>query len=205
VIPTRPARSLGLIVACVLLSACSGKASAPSPDAAITGFDPSSSARDASFHNIALAIDEDATAMRAAALDHLNDSNANVHYAAVYTLAQTATSHEGMAQLEQMLTSPDTNERMLAAGSLLSLGDKEAIPVLIAALSSNDQISYWDPPLQAYGFARAELMFYTSNDFGLVKATTLSTASAAQPAWQKWWTKDGASVHFDSTLNGYVG
>jgi len=140
--------------------------------------------------------------LRAVALGKLNDSSPNVHYAAVYALSLTAQSGQGSAELDQMLTATDTTDRLLAAGSLASIGDSSAIPVLIAALSSDDELAY-DDEQSAFEFAQAELIYFTNEDFGLRTASGLAAVSATQPAWQQWWSTEGPSLHFDATTRKY--
>jgi len=61
--------------------------------------------------------------LRAAALAHLHDPDQNRHFAAVYALALTAEPGRGSTELAQLLTAPSTTDRLLAAGSLVSIGD----------------------------------------------------------------------------------
>jgi hypothetical protein len=194
---------VGLFAAVVLVGAgCGGGRTGPSPSAAITDFNPGETTINASFAALNTLARTHTDQLRAVALEQLNNSSPNVHYAAVYALSLTAQSGQGSAELGQMLTATDTTDRLLAAGSLASIGDSSAIPVLIAALSSDEELAY-DDEQSVFEFAQAELIYFTNEDFGLRTASGLAAVSATQPAWQQWWSTKGPSLHFDATTRKY--
>jgi hypothetical protein len=49
-------------------------------------------------------------------------------------------TNNGAAELAGMLTSANVDERLLSEGAPAGLGDKRALPVLIAALDQQDEL-----------------------------------------------------------------
>lgn len=207
-IPTKRRAPRAFLVAVFLLgaSACGGSGSeTPTPESAITGFDTSSRAIEASFHRIARVAHGDPAGLRQAALQHLRDEDPDTHYAAVYSLALTADGSSGAKQLRDMLSSSDVDEELLAAGRLIAIGDRSSIPILIDALADPAALSFRDPPQHAYDLARSELLLHTTRDFGLDDATTASAIAATQPAWRRWWATAGPSLRFDPDTSRFMG
>ena len=141
--------------------------------------------------------------LRQAALAHLRDSSPTVHYAAVYSLALTVTPSQGTTEMVAMLGAVSIDDRLLAAGALTGIGDKRGLPVLIAALDIADQLSYRDPPQPAFDFARTELLFFTTQDYGLKSASDLAGVAATKPSWESWWQANQSSIHFDDATEKY--
>jgi len=144
-------------------------------------------------------------ALRAAALKHLSDRRAGVHFAAVYALALTADAKTGAMQLRALLTSHAVEDRLLSAGALATLGDPRGLPVLIAALGDRSKLPIWEPPRQAFEFALTALLRYTNQDFGLKAAATAARVAATRPAWQRWWHSRHASLRFDQRTGRFRG
>lgn len=143
--------------------------------------------------------------VRDAVIERLGASDPILRYAAVYGLALTADDADSMAALVAILASPDISERMLAAGSLISRGDKSAFPVLIDALDSDDAVAFRDPPQRAWQFARFVLIQYTEEDLGLLGPRTFSAeqAAAAKSTWETWWVDRGDVLVFDRNESVY--
>ena len=181
--------SLGL-----LLAACGGDRDSPAQ--AITDFSGDPEAVDDSFAAIHDHLRERPDELRAAALEHLGEEDPNVHYAAMYALSLTAEPGESADGLRRYLGSDDLNERFLAAGSLLARGEKEAIPVLIDLLDSEDPVAYRDPPRMAWQVARSALLTFVEQDHGLVDAEGFEDVSATKPAWERWWDEAGDAVQW---------
>ena len=72
------------------------------------------------------------------------------------------------------------------------------MPVLIAALDETQKLAYRDPPQPAFRFARAELLFFTTQDFGLRASTDAATAVSSKPGWLAWWQTNQAVLRFDA-------
>lgn len=86
-------------------------------------------------------------------------------WAAVYVAALLAETSEDAAALEVALVDSEPSLRVVAAASLIGLGQKEAIPVLIESLDSRDELPYSDPPEPVSGLARLALEAYTGQSF----------------------------------------
>ena len=139
--------------------------------------------------------------VRDAAIERLRASDPNLRYAAVYGLALTADDADSIAALVPIVTSSDISERMLAAGSLISRGERSAFPILIDALDSGDPLAFRDPPQRAWQFVRFVLIQYTEEDMGLLGPRTFSTeqAAAAKPTWETWWSDHGDACSLTRT------
>jgi hypothetical protein len=202
-------RAIAIVLAgltAMAVASCGRGASTPSPvspERAITGFDPSNAAIRTSFANLNVAAHDNPDALRQAALNHLHDSNPQVHYAAVYSLALTVTGAQGSNEMAAMLTATSLDDRLLAAAALTGIGDKRGLPILIAALDQGDEFSYRDPPEAAFDFARTELLYFTKHDFELTSSTDLAGAAATKPRWESWWQTNQASIHFDPSTGKY--
>lgn len=95
--------------------------------------------------------------------------DSRTRFAAVYALGLAVDADQADLLLPT-LEDPNPGLRILAAGALIGLGRVESIPVLIAALGSEDEIPYLDPPTRAWSLAHAGLAFYTGQDFGFLDA-----------------------------------
>jgi hypothetical protein len=201
------ARSIGWVAVgglALCLVACGGGSAGSAVSAAIAGFDPSVGGINQSFGVLDVEARVHPADLRAAALAHLHDADPNRHFAAVYALALTAESGRGSTELAQLLTATSTTDRLLAAGSLLSIGDKSGIPVLIDALSSTDEVAFSSPGQFGFEFAQAELLYFTTQDFGLRSATGPAAVAATQAAWRQWWTAQSTALRFDPNARKYT-
>src|SRR3954469_22697812 len=97
------------------------------PERAIVEF--SSADIKKSYHVLNRAGFEQRAALRSAALIRLNDTDAQIRYAAIYALAITADAQTGATALASLLRSSSSDERLLAAGALAGIGDKRGFPV----------------------------------------------------------------------------
>jgi hypothetical protein len=174
-----------------------------SPEQLITGFANAPNIH-AAFYDLNQAAADNTAALRKAALAHLAEKDPPTHYAALYALVMTADADNGAAELASMLTSANVDERLLSAGALAGLGDKRALPVLIAALDQQDELSYRASPLRAYDFAQRQLLWFTDQDFGLKAAQTPEGIAATKPAWEQWWRSVGVSLHYDRPERKFV-
>ena len=183
-----------LVVLCTLAflaTACHGHASsAPTPDAAVTGFSMTPEGLDRSFSILNQEALFHPKAIRAAAMTRIDEKDPAVRFAAIYALGLTAEPGPSEAALVPLLDSDDVTERLLAAAALVHLGNVAGIPVLIDALGSDAQIAFWEPPVEAWAFVRPDLLRTTGKDFGLSKAGTAQEAAATQAAWERWWADD---------------
>jgi len=65
-------------------------------------------------------------------------------------------------------------------------------------------VSYSSPGQFGYEFAQAELLYFTTQDFGLRSATRPAAVAATQAAWRQWWTAQSTSLHFDPNARKYT-
>jgi hypothetical protein len=131
-------------------------------------------------------------ASREAALGRLDSESPDVRLAAAYALSITMKLEDAEA-LAPLLDSADPAERVLAAAGMLAVGDKRAVPVLVAALGLDDPLPFGSPPLRAWEQARFALLAFTGRDFGLRTAATAAEAAATAAEWESWWaTAEGS-------------
>jgi hypothetical protein len=174
----------------------------PAPEQLITGFSDAPNP-DAIFYALNKASATDSAALRKAALAYIGDNDQKTRYAALYALALTATQDDAEA-LARFLTSPIADQRLLAVATLAGLRDKRALPVLIAALDRNEPLMYRGPGERASTFAQKQLIYFTSQDFGLKTARTAEQIAATKPMWERWWQGTGDSVHYDPQTRRFV-
>lgn len=87
---------------------------------------------------------------------------------------------------------------LTAAGGLLSIGEKAAIPVLIELLGSDLPLPFSDPHLEVWKVARGMLLFHTDQDLGLEAAEDVVSTQAKQEAWRAWWESSGDDLVWDA-------
>lgn len=175
----------------------------PEISSAITAFNASAGVLESSFQTLHEQIRDHPSEVALAAVQNLESPDETVRFAAIYALANTAESADQLEALIQILQSPNVGERLLAAEALLARGEKEAIPVAIAALNSDEELIHSLPPKQAWETAQGLLLFYTLEDFGLDDADSLDTVSVTQPAWQAWWDQVQADLEWVSDEGVY--
>jgi HEAT repeat protein len=177
----------------------------PTAIAAIVGFDdgPSALARSLSAVNESALTDPDA--LREEALAGLDSGELSRRFACVLALTMTASTDEpaSIEALRTLSTSPDVTERLLAAGALAALGDKNGVDVLIDALASQELLRNLDPPFAAWRYSRANLLLFLDQDLGLADAHDAQAAAAAQLAWVSWWAAHSAELTWNADLGHY--
>ena len=149
-----------------------------------------------SFQNLNQQIIDNPGETAAAAMQQLGAEDQSIRFAALYALANTAESEEHLNALRGFLDSAVAGERLLAAEALLMRGDKIAIPVLIVALNSEEELIYSLPVQQAWERGRELLLLFTIEDFGLADAESFTLVAAAQPAWLDWWQQNGEALQW---------
>lgn len=182
----------GIVAVCLIAGATigaeSGRGQTPSlAEQAILSFRGTPRRVEASFARIDSLVHGQGPALRAAALAHLSDHRPLIHYASVYALARTAEPGPSLDALSGLMGSRRVDDRALAAAKLLSLGNRDAIPVLITLLGSKRRLTFRDPPERAWQLAANALLVYTDQDFGLRHARTARAARRARRRWRQWW------------------
>jgi hypothetical protein len=165
----------------------------PETSKPITEFNAALEVSDRDLHVL---IRDDPEAAAQAALEQLDADDPAARFAALYALANTAATDEQLEGLRATLASASLSERVLAAEALLVRGEKQALPVLIEALGSDEDLAFSLPPRQAWEYARDLLLTYTEGDFGLTADESFAAASAARPAWQAWWQANGGGIEW---------
>jgi hypothetical protein len=197
------ALAIAAIVGALLMREDSG-ASAENVDAAaaLRGFDASINARQA-IGLLHAAADADREGLRKTALAEIGSSNAEVRWAAVYSLALVVKRDDadGISALETALASADLDERLAAADGLVAAGDKSALPVLIELLASRATTRYIVMPV--WRWARGLLLVHSTQDFGLRAALDRTSAAATQPAWQAWWNTNANALAWDASTGKF--
>jgi len=194
-------RTVGLFA--LILQACQAAASPATETPAPTEipgplgeFRSTSGELELSFQNLNQQILDNPGEMAAAAMQQLGTEDQPIRFAALYVLANTAESEEHLNALRGFLDSEIAGERLLSAEALLVRGEKEAIPALIAALNSEEDLIYSLPVQQAWERARNLLLLFTIEDFGLADADSLASVAGAQLAWQSWWQQNGGALQW---------
>ncbi len=186
---------LPALLACSLLSRFNATPTPlPTPTATlppvIESFDGSPEALD----EINQALLDNPSGLAQQAQAYLQSEDVKLRFAAVYGLS-LAVDESNADQLLPVLQDPDIRLRTIAAGSLIGLGRKESIPILITALGSNEFLPMSHPPRSLSTLARQALPHYTGQDFG--------TGPGDAPAWQAWWDQAGARLQWDAAAGRY--
>lgn len=145
-----------------------------------------------------LAVD-DPGALRSAGMAHMEDPDPEVRTAALYALSVSVVREDEPAveALRGFLDADDEVDRLTAAGGLLSIGEKAALPVLIDLLGSDLPLPFSDPPTDVWEVARGMLLFHTDQDLGLEAVEDAESARATQEAWRAWWESSGDDLAWD--------
>ncbi len=86
--------------------------------------------------------------------------------------------------------------RLMAAVTLITMGDKEGIPVLIDLLESDEQMFLWEPPMPVCAYANEFLVRYTEKDFEYSCAPGQFDVEARQQ-WEAWWNENSERIGWD--------
>lgn len=117
-------------------------------------------------------------------IEKLEDPNDGVQYACLNALGKTG-AREAVATLQLWASSEDLHFRRSAAKSLVQLGEKTGLPVLIDSLRSIslDNSTYQTDNLPVF------LMQHTNVDYGF-----------DLPSWEKWWQESERTINLPSLL-----
>jgi len=134
------------------------------------------------------------------ALDQsLSSSDKKTRFIAFQALADWAEEKPAQKQniaaiLKKDLNDPAVDLKCEVAASLLYLGQKEGIPVLIDNFGHGDTMIYLsEPPLTLDSYILAYLNIYTDADFGKDKA-----------AWQAWWQKNQNNLQWNAAQKKFL-
>jgi hypothetical protein len=192
------------LAALALPVACTGepddRGGESGPSAAIEGFDASPQAGFEPEAKLALAIVTAPEASRAAALELIGSEDPDARIAAVYALSVTLRAEDAEV-LAPILDAADPGERVLAAAGMAAVGDRRAIPILIAALGEDAPLPFGSPPARVWDKARFALLRSTGQDLGLGNATTVAEAAATIPDWNAWWADAEATFELVETAD----
>lgn len=151
------------------------------PVEAVTGFDPE--ALDRSIHDLngaALSIEN----VEPGLAELLRADDPTTRWAAVYVVALAA-GPDDLATLMPALDDPDPANRVIAAGSLASLGHVPALAILVEAVGSNVLLPYHHPERPA-----AELALEALHAF-------IDLTEEDPAAWADWWSANRADLVWD--------
>lgn len=93
--------------------------------------------------------------------------------------------------------------RLMAAVTLVTMGDKEGIPVLIDLLGSDELFFLSEPPMLVCTYANEFLVRYTEKDFGYSCAPGQFNMESKYQ-WEAWWEENSASVQWDASAEKMV-
>ncbi len=158
---------------------------------AITGFTAEN--LDSSFAGLDLYIvnPERHEEAAAEAAKYISSSDPEVAFAAIYLLGLTGSASDAAA-LRPALENDNASLRTLAAGTLIGWGEKEAIPVLIDSLTSEELLPYSEPPTPLLVLAAEALPYYTGEDFGV-----------SQKDWLAWFDTTGDKLSWNEESQTY--
>jgi HEAT repeat protein len=198
-------RVAALVGVSALVAGCDS--GSPEPSAAIVAV--IASARDDSAAALAainrLAADSPA-ALRATAMSQVEDADPAVRGAARYALAISVTADDAaaVAALRELLEADGDADRLTAAGGLLAIGDKAAVPVLIDLLSSTARAPFAHPPMQVWQVAAALLLTHTDQELGLAGARDANLALASQQRWRAWWSSTSSTIAWNASAGRFT-
>ncbi len=135
----------------------------------------------------------------AAAEAQLQNPNSDIRFAAIYLL-MNLTAPEVAPSLNDELFS----HRIMAAATLVQLGDPAAIPILIKALSSVKLIPYYDPPLPASNLAQRLLLAYVDAGIRVSPADSDGNVTVRSQHWDDWWKKNAGSIHWNLSQQRFI-
>lgn len=116
-------------------------------------------------------------------------STSDQRYAALLGLSAIGhndSSVDVLGYLKGALDDSDVNVRVTAAELVMSFGDKEGIPVLIAELDNEAILKPSEPVMPINSHCALLLERYTTQNFGIDKAQ-----------WESWWNTNKASLKFN--------
>lgn len=137
-----------------------------------------------------------------AAAAHVNDSDPDVAFAAIYLLGLTGDATNTGA-LSRALENEHLALRTVAAGTLIGWGAADAVPILINALDSRETIPHSEPITPIANLAIEALPHYTGEDFGLRTATSLEDLTVAKSEWEAWYEEIGFRLEWNETTQRY--
>jgi len=178
------------VVALATLTGCSAEeaqmgALAPI-SAVIESFTPASGRTDPAFAQLNTLVLEAPRLAAQAAASLTTASREQTRLGAIYVLGLTARSPRELAALRRALGDRILEHRVIAAGALIGMGEKEAIPVLIEALRRTGRLPFSNVSEAAH--AAEALGAYTGQDLG----------SDAE-AWSDWFEAEGPALTWDDT------
>jgi hypothetical protein len=178
---------------------------APQSNSAIAEFDDAELARSLGAINESAFVDP--VALRAEALVGLGAGEPDRRFASVLALTMTASTADpaSIEALRTLSSSTDVTERLLAAGALAALGEKDGVDVLIDALVSDEPLRNVDPPFASWRYSRANLLLFVDQDLGLADARDAAATAAAQPAWMDWWAAHAVELTWNAELGRFEG
>lgn len=132
----------------------------------------------------------------------LHDSAVEKRWAAVVGLSHIAnqkseTSYQIIQILKTRTDDPNDSIELIVAGQLLSLGYKDAIPVLIPLLASEEVVLFTDPPEHIATRASRYLEQGTNEVIDFDYFVTSDKKQKQIDAWNQWWQENGSKLNWD--------
>ena len=170
----------------------------------IAGFDPSNAG--ASFRTLHLLAGQESKG------DFLNKTEELTsllsseqwpeRFAAIYFLGLVI-DESNAAILVKSLGDKDERLRVMAAGSLIGLGEKRSIPVLIDAISSEELMPFSRPSTPLALLSADALPHFTEGDFELLESKDSVSLGEAADKWKQWWKSKGDDLEWAAAEQKY--
>ena len=187
-------RRVALLAALAILAGCASesaeRAALAPADAVLRAVDLQSRSPDTGFAQLnAFALEEPALAARAAA--ELVDAEEDAQrYTAVYVLGLTASRPAEIEALRAAMGDTQEHIRLTAAGALIGLGERRAIPELIRFLENPSPLP--GSTVRMSSLAQDGLEAYVGEEPG------------DQPGgWSAWWEEHGDDLRWDPDQQRY--
>ncbi len=130
--------------------------------------------------------------------------NETVHqWTALYILSNTAylenasTQSEVRKEIDPFLYSGNPDFKLISAITILGLGDKEGISILIDLLEDDSLFMLSEPPMLICQYSNFVLERYTDTEFDFYCTTEYVNSESIQK-WKDWWDQNSENASWDA-------
>jgi hypothetical protein len=122
-------------------------------------------------------------------------------WAVVYVLANATDS---APSLVPFLADTDITIRVMASIGAIGQGERAGFPPLIDALSHDESMSGFEPPMLAWASASLALARHTGLTLGPALDADMADREASIERWNDWWAQNASTVQFDPTTEEWA-